>query len=278
MKKIWGYFGGMEKLAVFLLAAVLLLSALAPVLAPYDPNATDISAKLEGFSREHLLGTDHLGRDMLSRLLYGGRASLLLAAAATSLSMVAGMLIGLLAGYVGGAVDSVIMIITSMFQGIPSTCFTIALIGTLGVGNRSLILALVVTSWAGFSRIVRGEVMQQKKRDYVLCAKNFGISDAAMILRHILPNMADDLIVLFSSRVAQTILSVAALSFLGLGVQPPTPDWGVMISDARAYFYRNIWLLLLPCGCIFLVSWSVSTIGDGFRNYIAGKRDVIREV
>lgn len=278
MKKVWKHFSNLEKTAVFLLISILLISIFAPALAPYDPNKTDMSIKLQIHSAQHLLGTDHLGRDLLSRILYGGRASLLLAAAATALSMLLGMLIGLISGYAGGMLDSIILIITSMFQGIPSTCITIAIIGILGAGNGSLIFALVITSWAGFSRIVRLEVLQIKKKNFILCAKNYGIGNVRLILHHILPNMADNLIVLFTSRVAQTILSVAALSFLRLGVQPPTPDWGVMINDARSYFYQNIWLLIWPCTCIFLVSWSVTTIGDGFRSYFSAKRDVVKGV
>lgn len=278
MRKLWKSFGGFEKTAVILLVLIIFISIFAPFLAPLNPNQTDLSVKLQGSSPTHLLGTDHLGRDLLSRLMYGGRKSILLSLTATILSMLLGMIVGIIAGYTGGTTDSLILIITSMFQGIPGTCIMIAIVGILGASMRSLIIALVITSWAGFSRVVRLEILQVKDQAYAVCARNYGIGHIRLILRHLLPNMADNLIVLFTTKIGQVILSVASLSFLGLGVQPPTPDWGVMVNDARGYFYQNLSLLLLPCLCIFCVSWSINTIGEGLRHYLNSKRDLPKEI
>lgn len=278
MKKIWNIFSTTEKISVILLAAIVVVSILAPILAPYDPNKTDMSVKLSAFCAVHPLGTDHLGRDLLSRLMYGGRTSILLAVIATMLSMLVGLILGVASGYAGGWVDQIFLIFTSMFQGLPGTCVMIALVGIFGASVKSLIAALVFISWADFSRIVRLEMMQVKGKTYAVCAKNYGMGHISLILRHLLPNIADNLIVLFTNRVSQAILSVASLSFLGLGVQPPTPDWGVMVNDARSYFYNNLHLLILPCLCIFAVSWSISTIGEGLRYYIGSKRDSVKEI
>ena len=278
MRKIWKKFGTTEKISVILLAVIVVVSILAPILAPYDPNKTDMSVKLSGFCAVHPLGTDHLGRDLLSRLMYGGRTSILLAVIATMLSMLVGLILGVASGYAGGWVDQIFLIFTSMFQGLPGTCVMIALVGIFGASVQSLIAALVFISWADFSRVVRLEMMQVKGKTYAVCAKNYGMGHIGLILRHLLPNMADNLIVLFTNRVSQAILSVASLSFLGLGVQPPTPDWGVMVNDARSYFYNNLHLLILPCLCIFAVSWSISTIGEGLRHYIGSKRDSVKEI
>lgn len=278
MMRVWKKFSYTERAAVVILVAILVLSLLAPVLAPYDPNKTEMSAKLSGYSATHLLGTDHLGRDLLSRLLYGGRTSILLAVAATILSMLFGMALGIVSGYMGGIVDEGFLIFTSMFQGLPGTCVMIAIIGIFGASVQSLIAALVFTSWADFSRIVRLEILQVKNKTYAICARNYGMGHLRLIFSHLIPNMADNLIVLFTTRVGHAILSVSSLSFLGLGVQPPTPDWGVMINDARSYFYSNLRLLVLPCLCIFAVSWSINTIGEGFRHYLASRRDTIKEL
>ena len=278
MMCVWKKFSYTERAAVIVLVTILVLSLLAPVLAPYDPNKTEMSAKLSGYSAAHPLGTDHLGRDLLSRLLYGGRTSILLAVAATILSMLFGMALGIVSGYMGGIVDEGFLIFTSMFQGLPGTCLMIAIVGIFGANVQSLIAALVFTSWADFSRIVRLEILQVKNKTYAICARNYGMGHLRLIFSHLIPNIADNLIVLFTTRVGHAILSVSSLSFLGLGVQPPTPDWGVMINDARSYFYNNLRLLVLPCLCIFAVSWSINTIGEGFRHFIGSRRDTIKEL
>lgn len=275
---MWKRFSYTERTAVLILSVIFILSLLAPVLAPYDPNKTEMSVKLSGYSTAHLLGTDHLGRDLLSRLLYGGRTSILLAVAATILSMLFGMALGIASGYMGGLADECFLIFTSMFQGLPGACVMIAIVGIFGASVQSLIAALVFTSWADFSRIVRLEILQVKNKPYAICAQNYGMGHLRLIFIHLLPNMADNLIVLFTTRVGHAVLSVSSLSFLGLGVQPPTPDWGVMINDARSYFYSNLRLLVLPCLCIFAVSWSINTIGEGFRHYLGSRRDTIKEL
>lgn len=232
------------KLAIGILAIILFCSIFAPVIAPYDPLESDLSAAMQGISREHPLGTDSIGRDILSRVLYGGRQSIVLALAATALSMAIGCLIGLLAGYYGGVVDVIITAVSNVFQGLPGLILMIAIAGILEQGVKSMLIAIVINSWVGFSRIVRGEVMKIKQEYFIDGLRTVGAKDMRILFSHISPNLLGTICVIFATRVASTIISVASLSYLGLGLQPPTPDWGVMISDARQYFRRNPLLVI----------------------------------
>ena len=239
-----------------LLGIILLLNFLAPLIAPYDPNAIEMANKLTGPSPAHLLGTDNLGRDILSRCLYGGRSSILLAAAATACSMCLGLVLGVLAGYFGGVVDGAITLVTNIFQGLPGMTMMIALAAALGPGARSLILSLVLTSWIGFSRFVRGEVIKVRGESYVESAVCFGAGHAYIITRAILPNIRANLLVLFTTRIGRSILSVSGLSYLGLGIQPPTADWGAMI---------------------ILFSLVINLLGDALRDKLDVKKDERRD-
>lgn len=262
-----------------LLLLILLMTIFAPWLAPYDPTAIDMTARLVPPGSGHFLGTDALGRDVLSRVIYGGRASLLLAVAATSCSMALGLLIGLAAGYCGGIVDSVITGISNIFQGLPGTVMMIALVGILGSNTGSIVLALVLTSWVGFSRLVRGEVMKVKSELYIEGARCLGASHMRILLRHVLPNIRTNCIILFTTRVGRVVLSVAGLSYLGLGIQPPTPDWGEMISgSARRYFRSAPHLLWAPGLCIILLTLSINQLGDALRDRLDVKQDSVKEL
>ncbi len=249
-----------------LLLSIVIVSAFAPVIAPYSPNEVHMEKRLQLPDKDHLFGTDALGRDVFSRMIHGGRQSLILAFFATLIALVIGMSIGFLAGYYGGALDFVLTSLSNIFLGIPGISIMVAFVGVLGPSVKSLLLAIVINSWVGFSRIVRGEVMSIKNEYYIEATKNMGAKDWWIFLRHILPNLSDSLIILFVSRVGTVILSVAALSYLGLGLQPPTPDWAIMISDARPYFRSYPLLVLGPGACIILFVWSVLTIGDVLRD------------
>lgn len=261
-------------LAVLVLAIIFGMSVFAPWIAPCDPTEIDMSNALAQPSKDHWLGTDNVGRDLLSRVIYGGRESIVLAMAATALSMLLGAVLGMLAGYYGGAVDLVIISISNIFQGIPGTTMMIAIAGLAGPGVRSMLLALVITSWVGFSRIVRGETMRLKQETFIEGIRGFGAGDLRIMLVHIAPNIISSVLIIFASRTASAVLSVASLSFLGLGLQPPTPDWGVMINDARMYFRSNPVLVLAPGACIMALSLSVNTLADALRDYF----DVYRQV
>lgn len=250
--------------AVFLL--IVGISVFAPLIAPWDPEALDLLNKVAPPSAEHWLGTDAMGRDLLSRVMYGGRESILLAFLATTASMGVGMLLGMLAGYYGGAVDLCLTTVSSIFQGLPGTTMLIALTSVLGPGIRSLLIALTLTSWVGFSRIVRGEVMRVKQEYYVESARSMGFSDRRILLRHILPNIFESTMVWFTNRIGSAVLSVASLSYLGLGLQPPAPDWGIMIKEARTYFLSAPRLAVAPGICIVLFVLSIHIIGDWLRD------------
>ncbi|WP_191440524.1 ABC transporter permease [Anaerotruncus colihominis] len=252
-------------LALCLLGLLLAGSLLAPVLAPYPPTQINMAERLQGISAAHPLGTDTLGRDLLSRVLYGGRVSVLIAAAATALSMLLGLAVGLIAGYLGGWADGIITWFTSIFQGLPSTSVMIALAAILDPGVSSLLLALVLTSWASFSRVVRSSVLRLREEAYVEGARCLGAGRLRIITRYLLPNLLPEIAVLFTTRVGGVVLSVASLSFLGLGIQPPTPDWGVMISEARTSFRTAPMLILAPGACLIILSFGINYLGEMLR-------------
>ena len=269
------------KLAIVggILLAIVLMTVFAPWLAPYDPLEVRMEDQLLPPCLAHPLGTDALGRDVLSRVIYGGRASLLLAVLATAASMLVGLAIGIAAGYCGGAVDAVITCISNVFQGLPGTILMIALVGVMERGAQSIILALVITSWVGFSRLVRGEVMRVKGEMYIEGMRCLGAGHLRIILRHVLPNIRTNIIILFTTRVGRVVLSVAGLSYLGLGIQPPTPDWGEMVSgSARRYFRTAPHLLWAPGLCIILLTLSINLLGDLLRDRLDVKQDSVKEL
>lgn len=253
-------------IAISVIALIISASIFAPVLATHNPFEPNMAARLLEPSWEHFFGTDALGRDMYSRILYGGRASMLLSLVAAVLSLATGLAMGLLAGFYGGKIDVFITIVSNIFQGVPGTCFMIAIAGILGASIKSLVLALVITSWAGFSRIVRAEVLQLKEEPFIEGLICLGCSDLRIICLHIIPNLVNKLMVLFTIRVGRGILSVAGLSFLGLGVQPPTPDWSVMINDAIMYYRSSPHLIIIPGLCIFALIYSINVVGDALRD------------
>lgn len=263
-------------LPALVLGAILLASVLAPLLAPYDPGAIDVAAALQPpGSPGHLLGTDALGRDMLSRLLYGGRGAILTALAATVLSMAFGLVVGVLGGYFGGWLDWGLTVLTNIFQGLPGTCLMVAVAGVLGPGAEHLVLALVLTSWAGFSRVVRTETIRVREAPFVENLRALGAGPVRLLCCHVVPNLLPNLVVLFTTRLGRGVLSVAALSFLGLGLPPPAPDWSVMINDARLHYRSAPYLLIEPGVCILLLLLSLNLLGDALRDRLDGASEEV---
>ena len=260
--------------AALVLAAIILSGIFAPQLAPMNPFEPNMAVRLQPPSAAHLLGTDALGRDLLSRTIYGGRSALLLSLISTVLALGIGTLVGLLAGYFGGRTDDVLLTVSNIFQGIPGISFMVAVAGFVGPGITGLLLALVVGSWAGFARIVRAEVMQLAAEPYVEQLRVLGAGDARILLRHILPALGGTLLVLGSVRLGRGVLAVAGLSFLGLGVQPPTPDWSTMISDAMLYYRQGPHLIIVPGAAIVLLVSALNMVGQLLRSRFDVRREV----
>lgn len=270
-----------SNLQFYCAASVLLLiigaSILAPLLVTHNPFEPDMANRLQPPSWQHFFGTDALGRDMFSRILYGGRASILLSLASAILSLGVGLVIGLFCGFYGGKLDMLCTVASNIFQGIPGSCFMIAIAGIFGPSIKSLVLALVITSWAGFSRIVRAEVMQLKEEPFIEGLRCLGCSDSRLLLHHIIPNIVNKLLILFTIRVGRGILSIAGLSFLGLGVQPPTPDWSVMVSDAVLYYRSSPHLILIPGACIFFLIYAINNLGEFMRDKLNVRFNEVRK-
>lgn len=245
------------------LAAVVLLTALlAPWLTPHPPNEQSLERRLEGPSLQHLLGLDELGRDISSRLILGTRVSVGVGLAVVVLAGLIGTAIGLVAGYAGGRIDAILMRITDVFMAFPGILLAIALVSVLGPALRNVVIALVVIGWVGYARLVRGQVLQLREMEFVLAARASGVSPAGLAFRHLLPNVIPTLVVQASLGMAGAILSEASLSFLGLGIQPPTPSWGAMINAGRGHLIDAPHLALFPGAAILLTVMGLNFLGD----------------
>lgn len=256
-------------LVVFLL---LVLSALlAPHLAPHDPNLQDWKIRLQPPSAGHPFGTDEFGRDLLSRVLYGGRVSLVAGVVPVLLGATAGTLVGLVAGYMGGRWDQVLMRLLDVLLAFPMIFLALAIVGTLGPGLLNAMLAVAVVSLPGYARLVRGQVLTLREREYVAAAQAAGASHGRVLMRHLLPNILSPLLVQATLSVGSAILTTASLSFLGLGTQPPTSDWGEMLASGRQYLPEAWWLAVFPGLFVMLAVLSVNLLGDGLRDYLDPK-------
>lgn len=243
-----------------------LIALLAPYLAPHDPAEIDVINKFAGSSWDHLLGTDNLGRDNLSRLMIGARWSLAASLIATLLVMVLGIGIGVIAGYFGGLLDAVLMRLVDVLLGFPNLILALAIVGTLGPGMRHVVLGLVAVWWVDYARIVRGLVLSYREREFVTAAVSLGADDLRIIRTHILPNVVPPVIVLASLELGSLLLAISALSFLGLGVQPPTPEWGSMLNQGRLFLFDAPELMIYPGLAITLAVLGFNLIGDGLRD------------
>lgn len=244
-----------------------LCALLADVLAPYEPTTMKSGAlKLPPGSPEHLLGTDDLGRDILSRLLHGARLSLMIGASVVFLSCSVGTLLGLVAGYFGGLIDRFIMRLIDILMSLPSILLAIVVVSVLGPGITNAVIAVAVVSIPSFTRIVRGSVLTEKSKEYVTASISFGASPWRTLFREVFPNCVAPLIVQATLGFSDGILNAAALGFLGLGAEPPTPEWGTMLADSRAYIESAPWLMTLPGLCILAIVLGFNLFGDGLRD------------
>ena len=253
-------------LSAAIIATLVVVSVAAPLIAPYDPNAVDLSQRLQGVSIHHLAGTDHLGRDILSRLIYGARLSLSAVAIVLSIILVLGIGVGSIAGYAGGRIDNAIMRFCDIFLTFPTFVLAMFMVGVLGTGIVNVILAISLSHWAWYARIARGLVLSLKERDYVLAARVAGGTRFGVFLTHILPSVLVQFVVLCTLDIGHMILHVAGLSFLGLGVMPPTPEWGVMINDAREFIWTQPMLMAWPGLMIFGTVMAFNQLGDALRD------------
>jgi len=255
---------GPLRVGLIMLTIILLTAIFAPLLAPYNPIAQDLSGAFKPpFSSGHLLGTDNFGRDILSRIIFSTRLDLQIGFISVLFPFIAGSLIGVTAGYRGGITDSIVMRIVDILLAFPFLVLVIALMTLLGPGLRNLYIAVSIFGWINYARLVRGETLIARNLEYIQAAKTVGCTDRRVILTHLLPNViAPSLIFVFTGMV-QAILAGATLSFLGLGPQPPTPEWGAMIAEGRQFLLQAWWMPTLPGIAILITGVSLSLIGDG---------------
>jgi len=261
-----------------LLTVVLVIAAIAaPLLAPYDPNMQDTMRRLEAPSNEHPLGLDDLGRDVLSRIFFGARVSLRVGFSVVLLASLIGVTLGAIAGYFGGIVDVIVMRLCDILLSFPGILLAIALVAVLGPSLNNVILALVITAWVGYARLVRGQVLKVREMEFVTAAKALGAKSPRVIILHVLPNIINPVIVMATLGLGGVILSEAALSFLGLGVQPPTPSWGAMLTAGRRYLGLANHLAIFPGAAIMLAVMGLNFLGDGLIDALDPKfRKLIR--
>jgi peptide/nickel transport system permease protein len=242
------------------------IAILAPLISPYPPNEGDLTKRLNSPNREHLLGTDALGRDLLSRVIYGARISLQIQVVAVSIAMVIGTLLGMVGGYYGGKSDQLIMRLMDILLAFPGIFLAISIIAVLGPGLANLMLAAGIYSIPQFARIVRGSVLSLKEKEFIEAARAVGENDLNILFRYLLPNSIAPIIIQTTLRMATVLLTASGLSFLGLGVQPPTAEWGAMLSNARAYLITAPHVATVPGLAIMLVVMGFNLFGDGLRD------------
>ena len=255
-----------------ILLALLLVALLAPVLSPHDPFEQSLSNRLQPLGTEgHILGTDSLGRDILSRLIYGSRITLYIVALVALIAPVAGLLVGTVAGYVGGWTDTVLMRITDIFLAFPRLVLALAFVAALGAGIENAVLAISLTAWPPYARIARAETLTIRSADYISAIRLQGAGALRIITKHIWPLCISSLIVRVTLDMAGIILAAAGLGFLGLGAQPPSPEWGAMISEGRRFILDHWWVAAVPGLAIFTVSLAFNLLGDGLRDVLDPK-------
>ncbi|TYL41933.1 ABC transporter permease [Dickeya sp. ws52] len=258
-------------LGLIIIAVVMLLSLAAPWLAPYDPGFQNLSNRLAAPSAAHLLGTDELGRDVFSRIVYGGRTTLGMVLAVVALTAPIGLLVGCIAGYAGGWLDKILMRLTDIFLAFPRLVLALAFVAALKPGVESAILAIALTAWPPYARLARAETLQFRHTDFIAACRLTGAAPLRIILRHIMPLCVPSLIVRVTLDMSSIIITAASLGFLGMGAQPPSPEWGTMIATARRFLFNAWWVPLVPCIAIFLTSLAFNFLGDGLRDVLDPK-------
>ncbi len=267
-KQFWRYFKK-NRLAVgglVIIVIVFLMALFAPFFSPYDPGKTDVSLKLKTPSFQHYLGTDQLGRDIFSRMLYGSRISLSVGFIAVAISIFIGILVGAVAGYYGRWIDSLLMRFVDIMFCFPTFFLILTVVAILGPRFYNVMVVIGITSWMGTSRFVRAEFLSLRERDFVQAAQALGVKDYRIIFRHILPNALAPVFVTATLDVATAILVEASLSFLGFGVQPPAPSWGNILTEGRTYIFDAWWLTVFPGLAILMTVLSFNLLGEGLRD------------
>lgn len=255
----------------FIVALTIALALVGPALSPYDPSGQDLPRRLEGPSLQHPFGLDELGRDILTRIASGARISLLVGLAVVSVSSLAGMFFGSIAGYFGGRVDDVISRVIDVLMAFPGILLAIALVAVLGPSLVNVVLALSVIGWVGYARLVRGQALRAREFEFVQAARALGAGSPRIVLRHVLPTALPSVVVQATLGMAGAIIAEASLSFLGLGVQPPTPSWGTMLDAGRAHLFDAPHLTIFPGTAIALLVLGFNFLGDGLRDRVDPK-------
>ncbi len=256
-------------IGVVLVVIFIVFAVFAPWIAPQDPASISLPIRLSTPSHSHWFGTDELGRDILSRIIYGARISMFVGGCVVLISLALGLIIGSIAGYYGGRIDRFInVIVMNAFLSFPGILLAIAFVAFRGPGIFNLVLALSLGGWVGYARLVRGQVLAAREREFVEAARALGASDLRIVVRHILPNIIQPVIVQAAIGMAGAILAEATMSFLGLGVPPPTASWGTMLNDARAHLFDAPHLVLFPALAVMLAVLSFNFIGDALRDYL----------
>ena len=257
---------------LWLLVAVALLAAFAPWIAPYNPAAQDLPNRLAAPSWQHYLGTDELGRDLFSRLAYGGRVTLGMVIAVVVLVAPFGLAVGCIAGYFGGIADRVLMRVTDVFLAFPRLVLALAFVAAMKPGVESAVLAIALTAWPPYARLARAETMTIRNTDFIAATRLTGASAGRIILRHVAPLCLSSLIVRVTLDMSAIVLTAAGLGFLGMGAQPPSPEWGAMIASARRFILDQWWVPTIPGIAIFLISLAFNLLGDGLRDVLDPKQ------
>ena len=255
-------------LSLIIIFVFCLCAVFAPLVAPHDPAFQNYEKVRVKPSREHLLGTDELGRDILSRIIYGARISIVIGLVPTTISMIIGTVLGLLAGFMGKKIDFIIMRLADIMLAFPSLLLAMVVMYTLGASLINIFIALSVVSWAGVARVVRSQTLSLKEKEFVEAAKSIGVKDSIIMLRHILPNCLPSLIVLFTMNIPESILSESSLSFLGIGAQPPASSWGLMVVHGKQWLFSEPWVAIAPGIAILILVLAFNFLGDGLRDAI----------
>jgi ABC-type dipeptide/oligopeptide/nickel transport system permease subunit len=272
LRRLWRLRWGLAAALVLLLIVFVTLAA--PWLAPYSPVEVDIQHRLgppawmEGGKTDHWLGTDQIGRDLLSRMIYGGRVSLLIGVTAVAISSTIGVLLGLAAGYFGAKIDWIIMTLINVMLTFPFVLLALAVIAVLGPSLPNMIFVLGVAGWPIYARVIRAETMALREREFVVAGRALGMSHARIIFGQILPNLVSAITVVATLQIAQVIILESFLSFLGLGVQPPTPAWGNMLGEGRVYMLNSWWIAAFPGAAIFITTLVINLMGNALRDWL----------
>jgi len=260
-------------IGLIIIVALILIAVFAPQIAPFDPILTNLSQRLQPFSSEHIFGTDELGRDIFSRVVWGSRLTLYVIGLVAIIAAPVGIVVGTVAGYFGGFIDTVLMRITDIFLAFPKLILALAFVAALGPGIENAIIAIAITSWPPYARISRGETITIRNSDFIRAIQLQGAGPIRIIIKHIMPLCLSSLIVRVTLDMAGIIITAAGLGFLGLGAQPPSPEWGAMTSSGRAYILDHWWLITMPGMAIFIVSLAFNLLGDGLREVLDPKSD-----